>query len=386
MKKLYHILITCFLAIGFVSFAKANEMENEKISFGGGTRQEFSKVVYKEFNISEYGTTQLANKYGKIDVHTWDGSQVKIKVSIIANCGSQAEAEKIFNRIRIDFYNDANFVKAATVISDENSSWNWGWNNNKNSDYAINYEVYYPRGNFLDLSNRYGDSYIGTSNGAVKANVKYGNVRIEDINNNLEVSLQYGDAFVANVKKDMTADVDYGKLIMKSAEKIKINGDYSEFEVENASDLNINTDYGTLRANKIGNLTSKMDYGHIKVKDVGNLTFDGDYTDVAVNYLANFAQIDMNYGGFCVDKLAKNFSECRINADYTDVKIGTEDGCAYRLDAATDYGSINYPAGMSITSNKDDSGISERISGFMGSKTAKGFMKVNLNYGGIKIR
>ena len=385
MKKLYHILITCFLAIGFVSFAKANEMENEKISFGGGTRQEFSKVVYKEFNISEYGTTQLANKYGKIDVHTWDGSQVKIKVSIIANCGSQAEAEKIFNRIRIDFYNDANFVKAATVISDENSSWNWGWNNNKNSDYAINYEVYYPRGNFLDLSNRYGDSYIGTSNGAVKANVKYGNVRIEDINNNLEVSLQYGDAFVANVKKDMTADVDYGKLIMKSAEKVKFDGDYSEFEVENVNDLSINSDYGTLRGNKIGNLSSKMEYGHMKLKEVGNLTFEGDYTDVSVNYLGNFANIEMNYGGLNVDKIGKNFSECRVDANYTDVKIGTEDGCAYRIDAESDYGSINYPAGMSITSEKNSSN-SERVAGFMGSKTAKGFMKVSVNYGGIRIR
>ena len=48
MKKLYHILITCFLAISFISFAKANETKKEKISFGGGTRQEFSKVVYKE--------------------------------------------------------------------------------------------------------------------------------------------------------------------------------------------------------------------------------------------------------------------------------------------------------------------------------------------------
>ena len=386
MKKiLYNLLATCFLAVGFAFIVQAKEVGKEKIYFGG-PRQEFSKIVYKEFNISQYGTTQLSNKYGKIDVHTWDGEQVKIKVSIIANAGSQADAEKIFNRIRIDFYNDANFVKAVTNISEQNSGWsNWGWNSNRNADYTINYEVYYPRGNFLDLSNRYGDSYIGTTNGAVKANIKYGNIRTEDINNNMDLNLEYGDAFVANVKKDMTADIDYGKLIMKSAEKVKFDGDYSEFEVENVNDLSINSDYGTLRGNKIGNLSSKMEYGHMKLKEVGNLTFEGDYTDVSVNYLGNFANIEMNYGGLNIDKVGKNFSECRIDANYTDVKIGTEDGCAYRIDAESDYGSINYPAGMSITSEKNSSN-SERVAGFMGSKTAKGFMKVSVNYGGIRIR
>jgi hypothetical protein len=386
MKKiLYNLSVICLLMVGFVSIAQAKEVTTKKVAFGGN-RQEFSKIIYKEFNISPFGTTQLSNKYGKIDVHTWDGEQVKIKVNIVTNTNSQAEAEKIFNRIRIDFYNDANFVKAATNILDESSAWsNWGWNSNRNSDYTINYEVYYPRGNFLDLSNRYGDNYIGTTNGAVKVNVKYGNVRTEDINNNLDLSLQYGDAFVANVKKEVTADIDYGKLIMKSAEKIKISGDYSEFELENANDVNLNSDYATLRANKIGALSSKMDYGHIKIKEVGNLTFDGDYTDITVNYLTNFVSVDMNYGGFSVDKVGKNFSECRIDANYTDVKIGTEDGCAYRLDAESNYGSINYPAGMNITSEKE-SNNSERVAGSMGSKTAKGFMKVSVNYGGIKIR
>ena len=386
MKKiLYNLSVTCLLAVGFALTVQAKELSKEKIAFNE-PRQEFSKIIYKEFNISPFGTTQLSNKYGKIDVHTWDGNQVKIKVNIITNTNSQAEAEKIFNRIRIDFYNDANFVKAVTNISEESGSWsNWGWNGNRNSDYTINYEVYYPRGNFLDLSNRYGDSYIGTTNGAVKVNVKYGNVRTEDINNNLDLNVQYGDAFVANVKKDMTADIDYGKLIMKSAEKIKIDGDYSEFEVENAGDLTVNSDYTTLRANKVGNFASKMDYGHIKLKEVGNLTFDGDYTDIVVNYLSNFVSVDMSYGGFSVDKVGKNFSECRIDANYTDIKIGTEDGCAYRLDAESNYGSINYPAGMNITSEKE-SNSSERVAGSIGSKTAKGFMKVSVNYGGIKIR
>jgi hypothetical protein len=376
--------MTCFLAIGFGFIVQAKE--TSLVVVNDGPKQEFSKIIYKEFNISQYGSVQLINKYGKIDARTWDGNQVKIKVTIIANTNGQAEAEKTFNRIRIDFYNDANFVKAETQIGQESGSWmSWSWNGSKNADFQINYEVYYPRGGFLDLSNRYGDSFVGYTNGAVKANIKYGNLRCEEINNKFDLNLQYGDAYASNVKKETNANIDYGKLIMKSTDKANLDGDYSEFEVENVNDVNIKSDYSTMRCGKIGNLTVDMDYGHLKVKEVGNINFKGDYTDIAINFLSNFASVDMDYGGLTVDKVGKNFSEFRVDANYTDIKVGTEDGCAYRLDAESNYGDINYPSGMNLTYEKDGN-TSERIEGFLGSKNAKGLMKVNVSYGGIKIK
>jgi hypothetical protein len=303
----------------------------------------------------------------------------------LVNAGGQSEAEKTFNRIQINFYNDPNFVKAETQIKEQGSWTSWSWGNNNNNDFEINYEVYYPRGNFLDLSNRYGDSFIGFTNGAVKSDIKYGNLRTEDINNNLELHIQYGDAFVGNVQKETNADVDYGKIIMKNTDKAVFNGDYSEFEVENANKIDINSDYSTLRATKIGTLTTNMDYGHLKAKEIGNLNFKGDYSDVTINYLANFANIAVDYGGINIDRIGKNFSEFLVDADYTDVKVGTEDGANYRLDAKSDYGDIRYPSGFNITYEKDGDN-SDRIEGFMGSKSAKGLMRVNLSYGGIKIK
>jgi Putative adhesin len=381
-KTLYNFIATCILAIGFAFIVQAkdttkiytNDIEN---------RQEFSKIVYKEFNISAYGTVKLANKYGKVDAHTWDGSQVKIKVSIIANSNNQAEAEKIFNKISINFYNDANYVKAETEIA-TSKGWNpWSWDGN--SDFKINYDVYYPRGCFLDLSNRYGDSFVGFTNGAVKADIKYGNIRTEDINNSMELNLQYGNGSLGNIQKDLVSNVDYGKLILKNADNIKFDGDYSEFETDFANTISMNSDYSTLRVSKANNLTVNADYGHLKLKEIGNLNIKGDYTDVVVNYLSNYATIDMEYGGINIDKIGKNFSELKVDAEYTDVKVGTEDGCAYRFDAQSAYGDIKYPSGMSVTYEKEN-GTSGKVEGFFGSKSAKGIVKVNLSYGGIKIR
>jgi hypothetical protein len=373
MKKIQSKLLFFFALISLSS----NIVKAEK--------QEFSKVIYKEFNIEPYGTTQLINKYGKIDAKTWDGSQVKIKVSIIANTNSQNEAEEIFNRIKIDFYNDSKFVKAETHIGESKSKWvNWSWGSS-NSDYSINYEVYYPRGNFLDLSNKYGDSYIGFTNGAVKANIKYGNVRIEDVNNSVELLVAYGNSNIGNVKKDLKANIDYGKLIARSAEKIDINGDYSEFEIEYTGEIKTESDYATFRLGKVESLTGNADYGHFKIRSVGNINFNGDYTDVSIGSLENFADINMDYGSLKIDNVGKNFSEIRIDADYTDVVIAPESGCDYRLNASSNYAGIKYPAGFNVNYEKDGN-TNEKVEGFMGAKNAKGFIKVNVSYGGLKIR
>jgi hypothetical protein len=373
MKKIPFnlFLITVFLLSQNIAFA---------------LKQEFSKVIYKEFNIEPYGTTQLINKYGKIDAKTWDGNQVKIKVTILANSNSQKEAEEIFNRIKIDFYNDAKFIKAETHIGESRSNWsNWSWNGSKCSDYSINYEVYFPRGNYLDLSNKYGDSYIGSTNGAVKANIKYGNVRIDEVNNSAEVNVAYGNATMATVKKDLIANVDYGKLIVNSADNAKIDGDYSEFDLEYANNVTAKADYATFRFGKINNLTTSGDYGHIKVKNTTNFSFKGDYTDVNIVQLRAFADVNMEYGSLKIENVDKDFSEIRVDADYTDVIIAPESGCDYRLKATSNYAGIKYPSGFNVNYEKEG-GNNEKVEGFMGSKSAKGFIKVNVSYGGLKIR
>jgi hypothetical protein len=350
-------------------------------------KQEFSKIIYKEFNIDPYGTTQLSNKYGKIDAKTWEGNQVKIKVTIIVNAYKQAEAEDVFNRIKIDFYNDNKFVKAETHIGESKSNWvNFGgmWGN-KSNDYSVNYEVYYPRGNFLDLSNKYGDSYVGTTNGAVKANVKYGNIRLEEVNNNVELYVAYGNANVGTIKQNLKSNIDYGKLNLRSADKVELNGDYSEFDFENIGDLRSSTDYATFRIGKVGNFTGDADYGHFKIRSAGNVSFNGDYTDLSIISLDNFGDFNLEYGALKIDNVSKSFSEVKVDADYTDVVIAPENGCDYRLKAESSYAGIKYPSSFNVNYEKDGS-VNERVEGFMGSKNAKGIIKVNVSYGGLKIK
>ena len=64
--------------------------------------QEFIKTINREFSTAQEGTTALYNKYGKVNVNTWQNNSVKIEITIMVNTNSQREADKTFDRIQVN--------------------------------------------------------------------------------------------------------------------------------------------------------------------------------------------------------------------------------------------------------------------------------------------
>ena len=107
------------------------------------SKAEFSKTLKKEFAISPTGTTYLDNKYGKIEVKTWDQNRVRITATIKVKAGSQSAADAIFDRIAINFSSGEGYVKAQTNIEPNKKGWlQWSWFGSSSGDYSINYEVF----------------------------------------------------------------------------------------------------------------------------------------------------------------------------------------------------------------------------------------------------
>jgi hypothetical protein len=374
MKSLFQSIIFFVSIVLVFNTANASTITDPTV-------QEFSKVIYKEFDISTYGTTNLINKYGRMDVKTWDGNVVKIKVTILADAKSQSQADDVFNRVNINFYNDANFVKAETVLSETKGSWKM-WNNGNNNDFSINYEVYYPRANFLDLSNRYGDTNIGYTKGAVKASIKYGNLNLESIDNNLECYLDYGDGKVGKVA-NFKGEVGYGNLRLQQCKEMNINMKYSNLDIDVAEKMNVNSRYSNVELGTVGTINYDGMYDNYKVKNVRDITAKTKYTNISIRALSNYADIDCDYGEIEVDEIGKSFSEIRIDASYTDIKLNAGN-TSFQLDASTSYAGIDVPSGFNATRHVDKDN-SETMEGSMGSD-AKGRIKVRNSYSDIVIR
>ncbi len=344
--------------------------------------QEFTKTIKKEFPITATGTVNLINKYGKIDVKTWDKSRVKVDVTIVVKAKSESSAQDVFDRIRIDFTNGDDFVKAETVISSTKNSW-WGWSND-NTEFQINYEVFMPETGALDLYNKYGDAFVAPLTGKANVDVKYGNFRLEGIGGELSVNLGYGNGTIVKAR-NASADVSYSKINFNDVQDVNFMTKYSKISVDKGANLKAESRYDQFYLTKINRLNYQSRYGNVEIGDAESVVAVSRYTDFKIARLRDNGDFDLQYGGLRVENLAKGFSNVNLVGKYSDFKIDVEEGASYTLDAATNYAGIAYPAGLNVTYEKDK-GTSHEVKGHAGTQNARSVIKASLSYGGLKVR
>ncbi len=345
--------------------------------------QDFTKTIKREFPLNASGTVNLVNKYGKIDVKTWDKNRAKVDVTIVVKASSESQAQAVFNRIRIEFANDDSYVKAETVIESNKSSW-FDWGGSDKTEFQINYQVYMPASASLDLTNKYGDALVAPLNGKTKADVKYGNIRLEGANAGLSLNLDYGNGTVVK-SGDANVTVSYSKLSLNDMRDVNITSKYSKLTVDNSGDMNADSRYDEFKLGKVAQLQLTTKYGNIAVGSANSIKATGQYTDFSVDQLKGNGDFDLQYGGLRIKNVSKGFEKINLLGKYSDFKIGIENGASYTLDANASFAGIAYPNGLVVT-YEQEKGTSHQVKGHTGNQSSRSAIKASLNYGGLKVQ
>lgn len=346
-------------------------------------RKEYTKTIKKEFDIAANGTTYLSNKYGEVAVKTWDRNRVKISVDIVVDAGSEDKANDIFDRISVNFSNARDYVKAMTEIESSRSSW-WSWGSSSSKgDYRINYEVYLPASNNLDLELKYGDAYVANMEGKVKLNLKYANFKVEGVGDDSTIDFAYGNGAIQNAR-DLTTSLSYGKLDIEQVNDISLTTKYSKINIEKAGDVRCETKYDTYRLMEIADFKNYGKYDNFAIRSAQNVSLEGKYSSLEAEAVSQRVDLDMEYGSANFG-LGSQFQEASMNGRYTDFKVNVASGTAYRLDAIATYAGINYPADLEVVREISKSS-SQEVEGYSRNRDAKAMIKARLNYGGLRVR
>ena len=373
MKSVYKIGLALLLIAGTALTVHA----------GDDVRREFTKTIKKEFDISANGTTAIYNKYGKVDIKTWDRNRVKVDVTIIVNASSESAAQKVFDRININFYNKSDYVKAETQIEPYKKEW-WDWSSGNKSDYSINYEVFLPATNNLELANKYGDTYVASLSGRVNVDIKYGNIKMQGVNNNAKVVLAYGNGSLGSAQ-NISGDIAYAKLDCGDVKDVEFVSKYSRINLDKAENILASTKYDTYEISQAKEFRNEGKYDNIRLGSVQDVIINSKYTNVSVEKLGNLLDLNMSYGGASVGAIGKNFTSVNLVGSYTDFKLGVESGANFKLDATATYAGIYYPSALSV-SKEIEKGSSHEVQGHLGSQNARGTITARLNHGGLKVK
>ncbi|NND33293.1 MAG: hypothetical protein HKN76_11945 [Saprospiraceae bacterium] len=372
----FNIYNAVIAALFFVFYFHSQVMADDKT--------EYTKTFTKSYSLSDGGKVNIENMHGQVHIKTWDRNEVNIVVTVRVDAKNQGDADDVFDRITIDFSGDNRYVSAKTTIDSKRSSWwfikSW-WDDD---DVQVDYEVSMPTAARLDLSHKYGNADLEDFSSDVEVNLKYGDLKIDEVAGDLKLDLSYGNATVAKAN-NTTADIAYFKLRVNEANKVEISSKYSHIYIESANDLISYSGYDGYHLGDIGRMTNEGKYDNIEVDKIEYLDVITKYTKINLEHLVKRFSGQMSYGGLEIDRLDNSFEAVEIESRYTGSDINVDDVSSFRLNVEGKYFSFKEPDSFSTNrSQKEDNYI--RIEGYRGSKNAAGMIRVQGEYGGLKVR
>lgn len=356
MKLLYNLT----LLLLFPVLITANNLTNWE---GKHTKK---KTINKSYDVSSNATLKIDNKYGNLDIVTWDQNKIVFEIIISTNGNDLQDVQEKLDDITVDFSANDTYVSAQTRIgTSKKSSW-WNWNSKNNVNIKINYLVKMPKTNNVDLTNDYGSINLGTLEGNATINCDYGKITTKELLGTTN-----------NLTFDYTNN-SYFEYINKG----RINADYSGYTVAKAKQLDIIADYTNSLIEIAENVNYNCDYGSLRVNNINNLKGNGDYLTVVVGDVYKNISIEADYGSIKIEKMTKNAGNVFIDSDYVGIKIGIDSQYAFDFEIDLDYGGLSGDDDFEFNL-RDVKSTSKHYKGYNLKSSSGNLIRINSDYGSV---
>ncbi|HAO14986.1 MAG TPA: hypothetical protein DDE71_05450 [Tenacibaculum sp.] len=334
----------------------------------GQSKYEKSKTIKKEFLVNKNATLSINNKYGNLNINTWNKNKIEINIKIIVKGGNLSQVEKKLKSINIAFKNNTTLVEAKTNIS--NSGFSWSWSNRDDISFRINYFVRMPASNNADFNNTYGNIELGKIDGKTNINCEYGSIAIEELNNRDNIiSLEYCKNSKIDFMKSGNISVDYSKIKIKNTEDVKVSSDYSNVVIANSNNLRFTSDYGSITAGNANTI-----YGN------------SDYTTIRIKNLNRHLDIDTDYASVEVENINKGFEHVTIEGSYAGIRLGVADDSNFQFKINTSYASFKYPENHVKMFKSIKKSFSKHYEGVFGVSNNNSQINIHSSYGRVSLK
>ena len=355
-------------------------------------KQDYEKKYSETYNVDGRGSVRLENRYGRIDVQTWDRDQVQIDVTIRANTTTQEKANDIFDRITIDFTGGGNRATATTSIGANKKGGFWdslfgdsfsiSFGDNGN-DFKVIYIVKMPAAAQLETVAKYCDVSLPDLSGSNVTDVAYGDMVAGKLSGSNNVSISYGSLRAKELGRSSELRLRYSEATVRQADDLRYDGRYSETEIDMVNTLRIDAGYEDIEVQSAKKIVADGNYNDIEVGTVDDIEFDGNYTGYSIDLVNVRIRGESRYGDVEVDELGPNFNSVHIRTSYADVEIGVPGGRGYEVDLSTRYGDISLSGDGQL--NRTNEGSSESIKGTIAG-TGTGRIDISTSYGDVSLR
>ncbi|PST85156.1 hypothetical protein C7T94_03360 [Pedobacter yulinensis] len=370
----------------------------------------YRKVFSKSFPVDRSNRVVITNQFGEVQIKSWDKMEVRAEVEIKAYASGADEARRLLDGVNIEANKSDGSVTYRTLITDNQGNWGSWFSKGKRTrrEVRVNYVVYVPTVNALNISNQYGNVEMGNFSGALNAKVQYGNFNaLKLTNSSVLISTQYGKTNVTSLNK-ATIRHEYGAgVTIGTASSLNLHAQYVKVNIGTVNnDAQIRQEYGdglvlgsvgslnliaqyikvNIREIKEATAMLRLDYASLQLGSVQNVNLDADYTDVNVSNLRGDGRFNMSYNRLNIGLVGPATRTVLVSGEYAEISLGFSDDFHADFDVATSYSNLRYSGNSRITMKalSDDERTARRYLGRIGR--GGGTVKINSSYGGVTFR
>ena len=318
-----------------------NEPDPEDKNESVGTAEK-SRIISKTYSVNKNDKLAINNQYGKVEVHVWNKNEIKVDVEVKAFEATDNGAQELLDKVKITDLRQNDLISFKTTI--EKSTMNI-WTRIRNGKeerrgVQINYLIYMPAKNALDINNRYGSTTVPDFTGPVNISSSYGSFASGKLDN--------------------------------PANQVKIS--YGSATMEEYANGNLNVSYGGLKLTRAEKINATIKYSSAKIAKLNN----------GGNFELSYAS------GFKIDDVDRDVKSLNINSSYSGVTLGIDENADFNFDVTVSYAGFNYNnQKMNLVNQLTDASKSKtwnptkNYKGSMG-KGSDSKIIIKSNYGGVK--
>lgn len=327
-----------------------------------GKQEEKKKYVERNFKVSATTKLKIENRFGKIEINTWEKSEFDVKVEIIGKGRNEDRAQDILDAIEIDITEGSAEIVFETEIAKRK---------NKNEEgFEINYTVYMPETNPLDIKNSFGDVTMGDRKGDLDIIVSYGSMRAGDVAGDASIKLSFGGGSIG-VINDGEATVKYSNFEIDGAKKLDLTQGFSDIEIGEVNDIEV-----------------ESKYGKVEIEKADKVDADAHFSGFRIEELTGSIELDCSYlGNFRIDKLAKSFTLVDIDGTFGSYEISLEEGMNADINAEFSFADLKYSSDVDATFNyRVKESNRSTYKGKIGTGDPNKMIRIDSNYGSLRLK
>ncbi|HUX95200.1 MAG TPA: hypothetical protein VMV47_05645 [Bacteroidales bacterium] len=334
-----------------------------------------TRSFIKTFTSTRESVLELNNKYGTVEITTWNRDSALIRAEIKASAPNQSKLGKMFDEISVKISRSGNLIIANTVF---NQSINAFFENfkgmtskviNYDSQVEINYYINVPEYMNLHIVNRYGDVFMEKTSGNFDLTLSNGSFKADIPGKKSNLSLSFCDASITSFNSGKI-DASFSDITISSINRVSVKSISSKYRINKADEIEIE---------------SRRD--DLFIDNISVLEGNSYFTDFEIGSLAKSINMVCRYGNINVDNIEPHFESANINSGFSDISLEFDNDASYNMEIRTLNTFLALPSGINTEKRTLDEGKKEYMTtGTAGQTPEKRILKIDANRGKIYLK